>query len=104
MKQALKQMISALACAAALWAAGGTAWATSNIPDYYEEPGFSPFRVSDGDQVAEGDHSVDEVIDPFGGGLQLQYTDMVIPGNGGLDIIVRRTYRNLAGQPGGFRQ
>ncbi len=62
------------------------------IPDYYSEPGFNAFRSH---IVGEGT----EVIDPFSGGLNLVYNDIIIPGNGGLDLVAKRTYRSLQGVP-----
>lgn len=56
------------------------------LPDYYAEPGYSAFR----DYELSGPV---ETIDPFSGGLGLLYTDLVIPGDGGLDIVVQRYYR-----------
>ncbi len=65
-----------------------------HIPDFYQEPGVNPKRQ----------YSVDlqgvENIDPFTGILRLSYDDLVIPGNGGLDIVVKRTY-HLAQQISG---
>ena len=58
--------------------------AESVLPDFYSEPGFHQWR----DEVS----TVNESIDPFSGSLRLSYVDMVVPGNGGLDIVVRRTY------------
>jgi len=65
----------------------------SQLPDYYSEPGESDGRQAIGNEI-------DEIIDPYGGGLQLRYTDLTLPGPAGLDINVIRTYRNLPGQPG----
>ena len=61
------------------------------LPDYFEESGFKTFRDYDS---LESEH-----IDPFAGGLILQNTDLVVPGNGGMDIVVKRFYRSLAGDP-----
>ena len=36
-----------------------------------------------------------ERIDPFTGKLQYHFTDLFIPGNGGLDIVVQRSYNSL---------
>lgn len=68
----------------------GTALACSghaSIRDYYEEPGLNPFK----DTVNQnfGEH-----IDPFSGQLQLSYTDILVPGNGGFDLRVQRVYNN----------
>ncbi len=56
--------------------------------DYYAEPGINPFKET-------LNQSFNESIDPFGGTLQLSYVDLLIPGNGGLDIQVNRTYTSL---------
>jgi len=58
------------------------------IRDYYAEPGINPFKET----LDETQH---ESIDPFSGTLQLKYTDIHVPGNGGLDIDVIRTYTSL---------
>lgn len=57
------------------------------LPDFYAEPGLNPFR----DPVSA---NVTENIDPFSGTLTLTYTDLVIPGNGGFDIKIQRTYNS----------
>ncbi|MCH8505879.1 MAG: hypothetical protein LAT50_16385 [Ectothiorhodospiraceae bacterium] len=57
------------------------------IRDYYAEPGINPFR----DRV--NDH-FNEHVDPFSGGLQLTFTDLVIPGNGGFDLHINRVYNH----------
>jgi len=67
----------------------------SDIPDYYAEPGVNPFRDHHAGEMHES-------IDPFGGGLTLNFTDIVVPQNGGLDVVVQRTYRSLQGQAGVF--
>lgn len=54
------------------------------IRDYYAEPGLNPFKQTMQD--------LNESIDPFSGTLQQKYTDIVIPGNGGLDIRINRSY------------
>lgn len=64
------------------------------IPDFYAEPGINAFR----DQVND---SSGESIDPFSGTLHLVNTDLVIPGNGGLDIVVQRAYTNVQRSLGG---
>lgn len=55
------------------------------IRDYYDEPGINPFKET----LNQNFH---EHIDPFSGSLQLKYTDAFIPGNGGMDIRINRTY------------
>ncbi len=57
----------------------------SDMPDYYDEPGVSSVRQSsDG---LQGDS-----VDPASGQLTIQSVDLLVPGNGGLDIEVRRNY------------
>jgi YD repeat-containing protein len=58
------------------------------IRDYYAEPGINPFKDAINQTVAEH-------IDPFSGTLQLKYTDIRVPGNGGLDININRVYTSL---------
>jgi hypothetical protein len=60
-----------------------TATAVEPIPTFYQEPGLSPNR-----EVV--DQHVSERIDPFTGKLQIHAVDLVIPGNGGLDMKVQR--------------
>jgi YD repeat-containing protein len=59
------------------------------LPDFYKEPGMQPNR----DYVNQhfGEH-----IDPFTGALQLHYTDIHIPGNGGFDLNVSRSYNSAS--------
>jgi hypothetical protein len=59
--------------------------ALANMPDYYSEPGINNFR----DYNAQNNY---EMVDPFTGKLQLSHTDILIPGNGGLDLKVTRSY------------
>ena len=61
----------------------------SEIPDFTQEPGISPVREYSVSQNGT------EFIDPFTGMLRLSYKDLVVPGNGGLDIVVNRTYKNI---------
>ena len=86
-----KNTISALL----VFALGSSAWAqTANeaIPNFYAEPPGNPSRVAH-DWVGT------EEVDPATGGLILRYQDLLVPGNGGLDISVNRIYRSLAGLP-----
>ncbi|MGL5005623.1 MAG: DUF6531 domain-containing protein, partial [Casimicrobium sp.] len=59
------------------------------LPDFYKEPGMQPNR----DYVNQhfGEH-----IDPFTGALQLHYVDVFVPGNGGLDIKIQRSYNSAS--------
>ncbi|MGI9287372.1 MAG: RHS repeat domain-containing protein, partial [Pseudomonadales bacterium] len=63
-----------------------------DIRDYYSEPGLNPFKTTMGGDATEN-------IDAFNGNLQLSYTDIVIPGNGGLNIEIKRVYNNPQQRP-----
>lgn len=58
------------------------------IPSYYEEPGISKTR----EYINQHGN---EHIDPFTGKLQYHFVDAFIPGNGGLDLKVQRSYNSL---------
>lgn len=58
------------------------------IRDYYAEPGINQFKET-------VNQHFNEHVDPFSGTLQLKYTDLSIPGNGGMDINVARVYTSL---------
>ena len=58
------------------------------IPDYYQEAGLSRNKGYES-------QAVNEAIDTFSGKLQYHFTDLFIPGNGGLDIAVQRSYNSI---------
>ncbi|WP_265705497.1 RHS repeat domain-containing protein [Verminephrobacter aporrectodeae] len=70
-----------------LCASAAVANAQEVIPDFYKEPGIQPGR----DFVNQSHH---ENIDPFTGSLQRHYVDIRIPGNGGLDLKIIRSYNS----------
>lgn len=53
------------------------------------DPFYSMGHPSGGSSSPE---SVDESVDPFSGHLSLVHTDLYLPGNGGLDLKIMRTY------------
>jgi hypothetical protein len=57
----------------------------SDYPKVYEEPGFYPYR----EQVSQ---EGEDFVDPFTGQLKVRHLDLYLPGNGGLDINIWRTY------------
>ncbi|GAB2859560.1 hypothetical protein GCM10027277_30110 [Pseudoduganella ginsengisoli] len=63
------------------------------MPDPYVEPGIYPNR----NHITQTNF---ETIDPFSGALNHQYTDIFLPGNGGFDLSVIRSYNSTAAQPG----
>ncbi len=63
------------------------------LTDYYAELGLNP-------QHDYLNQNINEHIDPFSGSLQRHYVDMLIPGNGGLDIKIQRSYNHPQGTLG----
>jgi YD repeat-containing protein len=59
------------------------------IPDFYRDPGLYPNRS----YVNQG---FNEHIDPFTGSLQHHYVDLHLPGNGGFDLKVVRSYNSAS--------
>jgi YD repeat-containing protein len=57
------------------------------IPSFYQEPGISRTR----DYVNQHGN---ERIDPYTGKLQWHFVDLFIPGNGGMDLKVQRSYNS----------
>lgn len=57
------------------------------IPDFYKDPGITSNR-------SYVNQSESEYIDPFTGALKLSYIDLHIPGNGGMDINIIRSYNS----------
>lgn len=62
------------------------------IPDFYKDPGLYPNREY-------LNQNFNENIDPFTGSLQQQYVDLHIPGNGGFDLKVIRSYNSSSVEP-----
>jgi YD repeat-containing protein len=83
----LARIVAALSLALASMAAFADG-VDQAIPSFYQEPGHSRNR----DYVNQ---HANEKIDPFTGKLQWHFTDMFIPGNGGMDLKVQRSYSSL---------
>ena len=62
------------------------------IPDYYNEAGISDIRQ-------DVSSYSNEFIDPFTGSLQWHNTDLNIPGNGGFDLKLLRSYNSALVSP-----
>jgi len=90
MKQAIFDLRRlAVSLLAACFATGLFAQVDLNpIPDYYQDPGISPNRNYINQNA--GEH-----VDPFTGKLQFHLVDLFLPGNGGMDIKVQRSYSSL---------
>jgi YD repeat-containing protein len=65
----------------------GLALAVGELPSSYRDGGKTALRATD-------NHSADEHIDPFTGMLQLHHKDAVLPGNGGFDLVLQRSYNS----------
>ena len=69
--------------------------------ELYDAPGFDPHR----DTISSFPN---EHIDPFTGGLILTFEDIRLPGNGGLDPVIQRTFNSKntcnawTGTPGAY--
>ncbi len=63
------------------------AYAGGELPSFYQSPGIAENRKG-------VSHNADERIDPFSGMLQVHHTDVVVPGNGGFDLAIRRSYNS----------
>lgn len=66
--------------------------AQESIPDFYKEPGIQPNR-------SFVNQSQNEFVDPFTGALQRHYVDLRIPGNGGMDLVIARSYNSSSVDP-----
>lgn len=62
------------------------------IPDFYRDPGLNPNR-------SFVNQNFNEHIDPFTGALQHHYVDLHLPGNGGFDLKVIRSYNSASVDP-----
>jgi YD repeat-containing protein len=69
------------------WSSLQSAIAGDTLPGYYQDPGVSPFRTT-------VNHNLDEHVDPFNGMLQLHHQDAVLPGNGGFDLVLQRSFNS----------
>jgi hypothetical protein len=74
---------------ASIFVAGSMAAAQDIAPNVYSEPGLSPNK-------AFANQHFSEYIDLFNGALQQHFVDIHIPGNGGFDIEVTRSYNSAA--------
>jgi YD repeat-containing protein len=58
---------------------------------FYKQKGLSPVSLL---QRGNTFFQVSESVDPFTGNLTLSHTDIRLPGNGGLDLLIQRTYNS----------
>src|SRR5207244_711501 len=77
--------IVALACSFSTWA------------DNPANPEFGLDALSTSFRAPDASYGV-ESIDPFTGALTIVATDLTIPSNGGLDIVVKRIFNGATGQ------
>lgn len=84
----VKTLLLAAACVA-----GQAGMGQEVLPDFYKEPGVYPNR----DYVNQ---HVTENVDPFTGALQVHSMDVHIPGNGGFNLKVVRSFNSNRINPG----
>jgi hypothetical protein len=62
---------------------------------FADDPSKDPFYTQGVSKDAPPINTVSEHIDPFSGILTLSHTDVHLPGNGGLDLNLMRTYNSM---------
>ena len=85
-------LLKRLCAASVVLAFAAPVLAQEVIPDFYKDPGLHPNR-------SYVNQSFGEHIDPFTGALQLHYVDLHLPGNGGFDLEVVRSYNSASVNP-----
>lgn len=70
----------------------GVAQAAEVQKGYYDDPGIYPNRAYINNHYSER-------VDPFNGGVQQQYVDLFLPGNGKFDLKLIRSYNSAAVAP-----
>ncbi len=88
----ISHSIVRLAVGLFLAVSASAAFAQEVIPDFYREPGLYPTR-------SYVNQSFNEHIDPLTGALQHHYVDLLLPGNGGFDLKVVRSYNSASINP-----
>jgi YD repeat-containing protein len=84
----MKVLYKLIAIGCVLWGiVTGFARADGTLPSYYQDPGLNPNRST-------VNHNLDEHIDPFTGMLQLHHIDGTLPGNGGFDLVLQRSFNS----------
>jgi len=83
---------SALALLAAIFSAqaqeGEDESSLPSIPDYFQQNGLSEHHGYDR-------QSAQETINTFSGKLHYRFVDILIPGNGGMDLAIQRSYNSI---------
>ncbi|MGD0331449.1 MAG: DUF6531 domain-containing protein, partial [Nitrososphaeria archaeon] len=94
----IKLLVLGLLLAMSFAASPGFGDTTAPVGDpLYDAPGFDPNRETFCTMP-------NEHIDPFTGGLILSHVDAKLPGNGGLDLVIQRTFnsKNTCSEYTGF--
>ena len=82
------------------WGVAGVAGLLACTSPAVLSSSFNPALLSDYQSPNSGalrqdvNDNANELIDPFSGMLRLSYTDLVMPGRGGLDLSIQRVYNN----------
>ncbi len=59
-----------------------------SIPDHFQQRGMNSGKAYE-------NQAPNEIIDPFSGRLQYHFTDLEIPGAGGMNLAIRRSYNSI---------
>lgn len=70
------------------WGQGGDESSLPSIPDFFQQKGIPQAQGFEA-------QSANEVINNFTGKLQYHFTDLIIPGNGGMDLVIKRSYNSI---------
>ncbi len=65
------------------------------VPGFADDPSKDPFYTQGVSKDAPPINTVTEHVDPFSGILTLSHTDVQLPGNGGLDMKLVRSYNSM---------
>lgn len=75
-------------CMSGVFAQGSNDTSLPSIPDFFQQKGLPRAQGVEA-------QSANELINTFTGKLQYHFTDLLIPGNGGMDLAIRRSYNSI---------
>lgn len=75
-------------CMSGAFAQGSNDTSLPSIPDFFQQKGLPRAQGVEA-------QSTNELINTFTGKLQYHFTDLLLPGNGGMDLAIRRSYNSI---------
>lgn len=75
-------------CMSGVFAQGSNDTSLPSIPDFFQQKGLPRAQGVEA-------QSANELINTFTGKLQYHFTDLLLPGNGGMDLAIRRSYNSI---------